>query len=81
MLRLPDDEYSEEARIGDEIVDPILRRAGRFAVVEWTGNGADVMPWLIERAERGGYQRIRNRRFGSVRVAHFRYAGADRKKN
>jgi 4-amino-4-deoxy-L-arabinose transferase-like glycosyltransferase len=81
VVRLLQDEYSEEARIGDEIVDPILRRAGRFAVVEWTGNGADVMPWLIERAERAGYQRIRNRRFGRVRVAHFRYAGADRKKN
>ena len=47
----------------------------------WIYKGADVMPWLIERAERAGYQRIRNRRFGSVRVAHFRYAGADRMKN
>ena len=80
-LRLPHDEYSEEGRIGDEIVDPILRRAKRFAVIEWAGNGANVIPWLTKRAESAGYQRIRNRRFGSVRVAHFRYAGMDREKN
>ncbi len=79
-LRLPREEHPRDQHIGDEIVEPILREDKRFAVIEWTGNGADVMPWLIERAESAGYRRVMNRHFGSVRVACFRYIGSTREK-
>jgi 4-amino-4-deoxy-L-arabinose transferase-like glycosyltransferase len=79
-LPLPREGHSQERRIGDEIVEPILRENDRFAAIEWTGNGANVMPWLIARAERAGYRRIMNRRFGSVHVVCFRRLGADREK-
>ncbi len=79
-VRLLLEDHSRERRIGDAIVEPILRESDRFAAIEWTGNGANVMPWLIERAENAGYTRIMNRRFGSVRVVGFSRLGAARKK-
>jgi hypothetical protein len=56
--------------LGPAIVDPILRGGSRFVVVEWYGNGARVLPWLVPRAERAGY-RVERRGFGGVRVAFF----------
>jgi hypothetical protein len=76
-IRRPPADHSRERRIGDEIVGPILRVSDRFAAIEWTGNGANVMPWLIERAENAGYTRIMNRRFGSVRVVCFSRLGVN----
>lgn len=54
-----------------EILEPIMPTQPRFAVVEWTGNGADVLGWLMPRAARLGY-RVERRNFGIVRVALFR---------
>ena len=54
-----------------EILEPIMPAQPRFAVVEWTGNGADVLGWLMPRAARLGY-RVERRNFGIVRVALFR---------
>ena len=61
--------------IANEIVEPILRKAGPFVAVEWYGNGARIMNGLIARAERAGY-RVVKRGFGGVRVAFFRFVGA-----
>jgi len=54
-----------------EIVEPVLDGRRRFAAVEWIGNGARTLGWLIPRAERAGY-RVERRAFGGVRVAFFR---------
>lgn len=56
--------------LGAGIVDPVLRDARRFAAIEWFGNGARVLPWLVQRAEAAGY-RVERRGFGGVRVAFF----------
>lgn len=61
-----------------EIVNPILLRADRFAAVEWYGNGARIMQWLMPRADKAGY-RVTPRSFGGVRVALFRYEGDNRR--
>ena len=65
--------------LSNEIVEPVLREAGRFATIEWFGNGARVLPWLIQRAQGAGY-RVENRAFGGVRVAFFRFEGGPRRK-
>jgi hypothetical protein len=56
--------------LAHEIVDPVLRGGGRFAAVEWTGNGANILRWLEQEAGRAGY-RVSRRPFGVVRVAVF----------
>lgn len=63
-----------------EIVDPVLRQADRFAAIEWYGNGARIMLPLVRRAEAAGYRVVRSR-FGGVRVAFFRYGGAERQRS
>ncbi len=65
--------------LSNEIMEPILREAERFAAIEWFGNGARVLPWLIQRAEGAGY-RVAKRGFGGVRVAFFRFEGGERRK-
>jgi hypothetical protein len=64
--------------MASEIVDPVLRRADRFVVVEWYGNGARIIQPLIQRADAAGYRVVR-RGFGGVRVAFFRYQGGERR--
>ena len=54
-----------------EILESVMPAHSRFAVVEWTGNGADVLGWIAPRAARLGY-RVERRNFGVVRVALFR---------
>jgi hypothetical protein len=56
--------------IAEEILSPILHGAERFAAVEWYGNGADILAWLMPRARRGGYH-VERRGFGAVQVAFF----------
>lgn len=64
--------------MASEIVDPVLRRADRFAAVEWYGNGARIIQPLIQRASAAGFRVVR-RGFGGVRVAFFRYEGGERR--
>jgi len=77
-IRRSSEAQSRALEIGDQIIEPILRGSDRFAAIEWTGNGAHVMPWLNERAEGAGYVRVMNRRFGSVQVVCFRRLSAAR---
>jgi len=63
--------------MASQIVDPILRSADRFVAIEWFGNGARVIPPLVQRAEAAGYRVVR-RGFGGVRVVLFRYTGGQR---
>lgn len=54
-----------------EIAEPLIESKKPFAAVEWYGNGARILPWLIQRAEAAGY-RVERRGFGAVRVVFFR---------
>jgi mannosyltransferase len=63
--------------IGIEIVDPILESSRRFATIEWTGNGAKILQWLVPRAEEAGF-RVTVRTYGTVRVALFNRTGRKR---
>jgi mannosyltransferase len=51
-------------------LDPVFAEAKRFAVVEWLGNGADVLAWLVPEADDRGF-RVDRRSYGVVRVAFF----------
>jgi hypothetical protein len=64
--------------MANDIVSPILLRADRFAAIEWYGNGARIMQWLMRRADKAGY-RVIALSFGGVRVALFRHEGGDRR--
>jgi hypothetical protein len=54
-----------------QIVEPLLEARRPFAAIEWFGNGARILPWLIQQAEAVGY-RVERRGFGAVRVVLFR---------
>ena len=39
-----------------EIVDPLLAGTQRAAAIEWRGNGADILEWLVPHAVAAGFQ-------------------------
>ena len=51
-----------------DLLSPALRGARRFAAVEWRGNGANILEWLVPNAEANGFE-AEVRSFGNVRVA------------
>jgi uncharacterized membrane protein len=69
VVALPRDPAS--VRVSDEIIDPILRDADRFAAVEWATNGARIFPWLVQKAQAAGFHALGKPGFGGVRVVVF----------
>jgi hypothetical protein len=65
--------------MASEIVEPVLQSADRFVAIEWYGNGALIIPELIQRAGAAGFRVVR-RGFGGVRVAFFDYEGRTRQR-
>jgi hypothetical protein len=65
--------------MASEIVEPVLQSADRFVAIEWYGNGAQIIPELIQRAAAADYRVVR-RGFGGVRVAFFDYEGRKRQR-
>jgi hypothetical protein len=63
--------------MANEIVASIVNEAERFAAIEWYGNGARILPWLVQRAEAANF-RVERRAFGTVRVILFRHVGDSR---
>ncbi len=69
---------AQGSAVARELADPVLAEAQRFVAIEWSGNGARILSWLIPRAEQAGF-RVTPRGFGGVRVAFFRRQGPPRR--